>query len=124
MNYLRPVQQRAALLTLIAAPETPPRSETRLDGENPFAGLVVANLSPAVTEELGLAGGLTGVVVTKLEDGPARRLGFRPGDVIAELNGEEIDSVGNLAKMLSDGADYWLITVNRKGRLVRLQLEN
>ncbi len=124
VNYLRDSRQHAASLTLIAAPETPPRSETRLDGRNPFAGLIVANLSPAVTEELGLAGGLSGVVVTKLEDGPARRLGFRPGDVIAELNGEEIDSVRDLAKMLSDGADYWLITVNRKGRLVRMQLGN
>ena len=90
VNYLRAGTARAATVRLIAAPETPPRSETRLDGDNPLGGLVVVNLSPAVTEELGLEAGLSGVVVERLEDGPARRMGFRPGDIIAELNGEEI----------------------------------
>ena len=83
VNYLRAGMERAAAVTLIAAPETPPRSQTRLDGDNPFAGLVVVNLSPAVTEELGLEAGLSGVVVERLEDGPARRVGFRSGDIIA-----------------------------------------
>ena len=111
-------------MTLIAAPETPPRSQTRLDGDNPFAGLVVVNLSPAVTEELGLEAGLSGVVVERLEDGPARRVGFRSGDIIADLNGEKIDSVDKLSSLLAEGADSWLIAVNRKGRVIRLRLDN
>jgi Do/DeqQ family serine protease len=124
VNYLRTGRERAAAVMLIAAPETPPRSETRLGGNNPFGGLVVVNLSPAVTEELGLAAGLSGVVVERLEDGPAQRVGFRPGDIIAVVNGDEIDAVGKLSNMIFEGADSWFITVNRKGRVIRLQLEN
>jgi S1-C subfamily serine protease len=124
VNYLRDGKERVAAVRLIAAPESPARSETRLDGENPLSGLVVANLSPAVVEELGLAMGVEGVVIARLEEGPARRVGFRPGDIIAELNGVEVASVDQLVEVLSQGADYWVMTVNRKGRMLRLQLSN
>jgi Do/DeqQ family serine protease len=124
VSYLRSGREHVAAVELIAAPETPPRSETRLDGENPFAGLVVVNLSPAVAEELGLGMGHEGVAVAKVEEGPVRRVGFRPGDIIAELNDVKIASVDKLVEVLAEGADDWVMAVNRKGRMLRLRLSN
>ena len=39
---------------LAIAPEVPPRNVTDLAGNQPLAGARVANLSPALAEELGL----------------------------------------------------------------------
>ena len=41
-------------VTMVAAPETVDRATTLIEGKNPLAGMVAANLSPAVAEELRL----------------------------------------------------------------------
>ena len=56
------------------APETPPREETLLEGDNPLAGATVANLSPALAEELGIDDAWEGVVVVSVG---ARQRGAR-----------------------------------------------
>ncbi len=43
---------REVALALDSAPETTPRDERLIDGRNPFAGALVANLSPRLAEEL------------------------------------------------------------------------
>ena len=54
-------RQREASVKLVAAPETTDRAETLMEGKNPLQGMVVANLSPAVAEELGVPSSLSGV---------------------------------------------------------------
>ena len=64
-------------LRLAGPPETQPRDERQLKGDNPFAGALVANLSPRLADELHLAPELKGVVITKIRDGspaPGHRL--------------------------------------------------
>ena len=104
IEYQRGERARKPDASLIAAPETTAREETLLKGNTPFAGLVVANLSPAVAEELGLHRRSTGVVAADIKGGPARRI-FRKGDVILEVNGVTIDSVETLqcASVSGDG---------------------
>jgi S1-C subfamily serine protease len=106
---------------LIPAPETTARDETLMKGSTPFAGLVVANLSPAVADELGLPSGSTGVVATGIKGGPARRL-FRKGDVILEVNGVVIDSVDTLNEAINKSDGFWQFAINRSGRVIRMQL--
>jgi Do/DeqQ family serine protease len=113
--------RRESRMELIAAPETTAREETLIKGNSPFAGLVVANLSPAVADELNLASQASGVVAADIKGGPARRI-FRKGDVILEVNGIAIDSVETLNAAIASGAGYWEFALNRGGRVLRLQL--
>jgi Do/DeqQ family serine protease len=122
VKYVRDGKETDAPVLLVIAPETVPRSETKLDGENPFSGLTVVNLSPAVSEELGIDKAKGGVAVTDVGRGVARQLGFRKGDVIVDVNGQDIDSVETLSVILQEGADAWSVAVNRNGRVLRLRI--
>jgi S1-C subfamily serine protease len=123
ITYLRGGRPNTAEVKLIAPPEHPPRQETLVQGRSPFAGLVVANLSPAVADELGLRVSARGVVVLDVRGGPARRFGFRQGDVLSEVNGVTIETVASLSQILDRrGNGLWDIAVERGGRLLRVQV--
>ena len=121
VEYERDGKRTETRVKLVGAPETTARNETLLKGRSPFAGLVVANLSPAVADELGLDSTATGVVATEVKGGPARRF-FRKGDVILEVNGVVIDSVDTLNSAINESQGYWQFALNRGGRVLRLQL--
>jgi serine protease Do len=108
---------------LEVAPEEPPRQETRLSGRNPLSGLKVANLSPALAEELDQPGQWEGVVVLGVKRGtPARRTGFRQGDIILELNGREIRRIGDLEAEIEEERRRWRISIRRDGRVRTIKL--
>jgi Do/DeqQ family serine protease len=121
IEYQRGSLRNETRVDLVAAPETMNRDETLLRGKSPFTGLVVANLSPAVAEELGLPVQSTGVVATAIKGGPAQRI-FRKGDVILQVNGMSIDTVANLNQAVSTADGYWEFSVNRNGRVIRMQI--
>ena len=112
-------------VALLAPPEDPPRDATDLSGQHPFAGATVANLSPAVVDEMGLDGAAdAGVVILQLRGGAAAsRLGFRTGDIIAQVNGEDIASVSQLRSVLRRDAARWRITVIRAGRPLTMVID-
>jgi Do/DeqQ family serine protease len=122
VEFRRKGEEREAAVTLVAAPETTNRQETLIEGKTPLAGMVVANLSPAVADELGLPTGLSGVVAVDVSEGIARRF-FRKGDILLEVNGEAVASVDGLKTVLEAGADEWTIGVSRKGRKIRFRIE-
>lgn len=104
-------------LALEEAPEDPPRNQTVLGGQGPFIGLVVANLSPAVTDELGLDTTLEGVVVMGAKSrSPATRLGLRRGDIISKVNDFGINNVDKLRKVSKRDYRQWVIQVQRGTR--------
>jgi S1-C subfamily serine protease len=106
-------------IALVAAPETPPRDAREIDGSNPFAGATVANLSPAVAEEMSLAD-TSGVVILETKAySTARRLGLQPGDIILRLNGDAIRDVRQLAGLVSQRARAWDLTIRRGGQEFR-----
>ncbi len=108
--------ERHVTLKLIAPPETPPREVTEVGGANPLTGATVANMSPALAEELGLEAAPEGVFVIELKRGAmAARLGFRPGDRIVAINGEETGTVARLKAALARPAERWRVNLNRGG---------
>jgi S1-C subfamily serine protease len=111
-----------ARVKLAAAPETVERSETRIDDRSPLQGMVVANLSPAVAEELGVPTGLVGVIAVEIARGPAQRF-FRKGDVIVAVNGKAIASVDDLLAAVREDSGYWRISIKRQGRSLTLTLQ-
>jgi Do/DeqQ family serine protease len=122
IKYRRAGKEINAPVIMAAAPETIPRAETKVDGDNPLSGLTVVNLSPAVGEELGIDSIKSGVVVTGVGEGSGRRLGFRKGDVIVDVNDQHIDSVETLSDILAQEAQVWSLRINRNGRMLRLRV--
>jgi S1-C subfamily serine protease len=109
-------------MALEEAPETVPREEITLGDDSPFGGATVANLSPAVAEELGYRDEPKGAVITDIPRGSiASRYGFRRGDRVVEVNGTSIDTTKRLLGITSDRARYWEITIRRDGRTMRQQ---
>ncbi|MGE3829780.1 MAG: DegQ family serine endoprotease [Parvibaculaceae bacterium] len=121
LEYQRGSLRNETRIDLVSAPETIARDETLLKGNSPFSGLVVANISPAVAEELGLPSQSTGVVAADVKSGPARRI-FRKGDVILEVNGVQIETVASLNDAVNTAEGYWQFSVNRNGRVIRMQI--
>jgi len=114
IEYLRGGVSRQGSMRLTAPPERPARDETVLDGPHPFSGATVANLSPALAEEIRLDPMLTGVVVTEVvRRSAANRLGVQPGDIILGVNDESVDDVDDLESALSVGGRNWQVSVRR-----------
>ena len=101
-----------------APPEEPPLTPRRLAGNQPLAGAVIGNLSPAFAQDIGLDDTWNGVVVLEVpRNSTARRFGFRPGDILRVLNDWDIVSADALEKRLSEPLDSWALVIERGGRL-------
>ncbi|HWU63359.1 MAG TPA: DegQ family serine endoprotease [Ensifer sp.] len=120
LTVYRDGKEREVSLKLDRAPEIPPRDERRIDGRNPFAGIVAVNLSPRVADELQMPGDNTGVAIRKVEDGsPADQLGFAKGDIIVSVNGTAIEDTKTLAQMANSDPNIWRVEINRGGQRIR-----
>jgi Do/DeqQ family serine protease len=115
---------RAIKLTvpLETAPDTD-RNEIVLTTRSPFQGAKVANISPAVADELHLDADTEGVVVTDLADGGmAASVGFQKGDIILAVNNQKIAKTSDLEKATRESARVWRITVVRGGQRINVTL--
>jgi S1-C subfamily serine protease len=101
-----------------AAPATPARDEQTIAGRNPFTGATVVNLSPAVADELGVDTFARGVLVTRINGGPAAQVGLQPGDIIRAVNGQQIGAVRDLVAATSRQAASWQVTIERGGQQI------
>ncbi len=107
----------------IALPPDDGRGEGVIDGPNPMQGARVANLTPALADELQMDLMAKGVVVTAVTAGSqAARFGFQKGDIIRQINGETTLSVQRLRRSL-DEADQWKITIQRGNRVMQLGVQ-
>jgi len=119
LAYLREGKRRVARIRLDLAPEQPPRDRLRL-ARGALAGLVVERVNPAVIAERGLPLSARGLVVVALE-GPARRAGLEPGDLILAVDGRAAGAPRDLARALGDGRPS-VLEVERAGRRGRVRV--
>lgn len=121
LTVLNNGHEREASMKLARAPETQPREEKVISGNNPFAGATVANLSPRVADELHMpTDSASGVVIEKLKDNsPAYRLGFEPKDIIVSVNGAVITNTQNLEAVAGTEPDVWQVEIERDGQRIR-----
>ncbi|MFP6733811.1 MAG: DegQ family serine endoprotease [Rhodospirillales bacterium] len=123
LKYLRGGRPGRLKLTIAAPPEIPAAQTTELSGAHPFAGATIANLSPALADEIGADIMVRGVIIREVRRGStAERFRFQPGDIVAEVNGTEIKSVAKLQLILSRPARRWRLAVLRGGRVLRLSI--
>ncbi len=122
LGILRGGKEAKVTVALESAPETA-REELVIQARSPFMGLKVANLSPAVADELRLDPNAEGVAVIDIADGSlAQNLGFQRGDVIMQVNNEKIDKTRDLDRVARAQNRGWRITVMRGGQQISLQL--
>ncbi|OSQ36617.1 DegQ family serine endoprotease [Thalassospira mesophila] len=121
LTILRDGSKQDVSVPLEVAPETPARDETVVGGRNPFGGAKVANLNPALADELGVDTLMSGVIVLEVPGNSlARQARLKPGDLITEVNKTRIDSVDVLKKALRTGEKgrNWSIAVKRDGKIL------
>jgi S1-C subfamily serine protease len=107
---------------LETAPDTG-RNEIVLSGRSPFQGAKVANISPALADELHLDADTEGVVVTDLADGGAAAgVGFQKGDIIVAVNNQKISKTADLEKATREQMRIWRITLVRGGQQINVTL--
>ena len=118
LGMLRAGRELKTAVALQTAPETP-REEITLRSRSPFSGAKVANLSPALADELQLQHVDNGVVILDVANGSyASNLGFQRGDVIQEVNGEPIGKTRELEKATSVPNRSWRIVILRGGQKI------
>ena len=118
LTLVRDGRARNVPVRLVAPPETPPREMTQLGNGSILAGVTIANLSPALAQELG--GGLPdrGVIVTAVAPGaPAQQYGFlAAGDLIETVGGEPVATVSGVRRGIAAGGGALDFRVNRGGQ--------
>jgi serine protease Do len=106
-------------MKLAPPPEDPPRDPAVLEGRQPLSGAGVANLSPAVADELGLVEWRPGVIVTEVKAGSFAGRFVRPGDMILSVNGQDVKNVAELKKRIDAGVAS--VSIGREGMVSTVQ---
>jgi Do/DeqQ family serine protease len=105
-------------VALQGAPDQP-REQIEIRARSPFLGATVANLSPALADDLRLDTQARGVVIIAIADGSeAQSLGFQKGDVVVSVNNQKIERSGDLERIARSGGRQWRITINRAGQQI------
>ena len=105
-------------VALKTAPEIP-REEITIRSRSPFSGAKIANLSPALADELQLQNVEEGVVILDTDNGSyVSNLGFQRGDVIQEVNGEVISKTRDLDRVSKTPSASWRIGILRGGQKI------
>jgi Do/DeqQ family serine protease len=118
IGMLRKGRETTATVALQTAPETP-REEVIIRSRSPFLGAKVANLSPALADELRLDATSAGVVIVDVAAGsPAQNIGFQRGDVVVSVNNEAIARTGDLERITKAPTRLWRITLMRGGQQI------
>jgi len=80
-------------------------------------GLTVQDVTSDIAEQLGLAKGESGVVVTSVTKGsPAAEAGLEPGDLVVSVSNQQVESAENFREMLEKATpDKGILVLVRRG---------
>jgi Do/DeqQ family serine protease len=116
LGIVRSGRESRLAVALESAPENP-RNEVIIQARSPFLGAKVANLSPALAEELRLDSAAEGVAVLEVADGSvAQSIGFQKGDVVLTVNNEPIAKTADLQRVAAQPTRLWRVTILRGGQ--------
>jgi Do/DeqQ family serine protease len=119
VRYYRDGVARMASLR-VSLPPDDARDETTIAGRNPMQGARVANITPALADELQMDLTASGVVVVSIDDtSAAQRFGLRQGDVVRQVNNDRIANVAQLRRAL-ESTDGWRIILQRGDQTLNL----
>ncbi|MEC7792268.1 MAG: trypsin-like peptidase domain-containing protein [Pseudomonadota bacterium] len=121
VTFQRRGREKSARVDMLNAPEDPPRDGLVTDRRTAIPGLAVQTLNPAVVAEMGLPTGLEGVVITD-PGALGARVGLRPGDVVQQINGIDIQTTAQLEEALTDVGRRLDLGLIRGGQGMTLRL--
>jgi Do/DeqQ family serine protease len=123
LTVFRKGKRLMVALELVPPPDFPPRDITDLEGRHPLLGAKVANLNPALAAELGIDSDASGVMVLSVQrNSPAARYGFKPGDIVLEINEVRIAKVEDLKRFVEKLYDGWNLKLRRGNRLINVRI--
>ncbi|MBL8583441.1 MAG: DegQ family serine endoprotease [Rhizobiaceae bacterium] len=94
-----------------------------IDGRSPFAGAKVTDLSATLSQRLGVPVDSKGAAITEIvRRSPAAQVGLRPGDIIREINGEQMASAQDVVQAAGQNSRRWSFTIQRDGQILRQTL--
>jgi Do/DeqQ family serine protease len=115
---LRNGKDMRVAVALESAPDVP-RDELVINARSPFLGAKVANLSPALAEELRIDAKSEGVAVIDVPNNSvAARYGFQRGDVIVRVNDQPIEKTRDLERAAGESTHVWNVTIVRGGQRI------
>lgn len=124
VQVLRKRREKTLRLELKPPPETPKRDLRKLTGQHPLSGALVANMSPALADEVGLELFEQGVYILELEGrSHASRLGLKAGDKIISVNRQTVNTSQRLVTIMAQGVDSWTISLKRGGKVLKLVVD-
>jgi serine protease Do len=110
---------RDVSVKLMPPPEEPHRDVTQIAGSL-LAGVTVANLSPALAEELQVNETAGVIVLNVPRNSPAARLPLSVGDIITSIGGQPILTVAALEQVLTTAPGTVKLSIERGGRQVQI----
>lgn len=118
-------QLKAKLVEMVADKEAAAATPAEAGSSRQQLGIAVQPLTPEIAARLGLQGDTQGVVVSEVDpSGPAAEAGLKAGDVIMEVNRQQVKSANELKSGLDrQGSGPTVLLINRGGRSVFLSLQ-
>jgi Do/DeqQ family serine protease len=118
VGLVRQGKQITAQIALESLPDSP-LDKVEIKARSPFLGATVANLSPALADELHLDTQTEGVVIADVAEGStAQSIGFQKGDIVVSVNNQKIVIPADLDRIASAGGRQWRITIMRGGQQI------
>jgi Do/DeqQ family serine protease len=118
LGVLRGNRETRVSMPLETAPETP-RDELVVRARSPLAGAKVANLSPALADELRMDSSVEGVVIVDVPgNSPAAASGFQRGDILVTVNNEQINKTRDLDRVTQGSTRVWRFILLRGGQRI------
>ncbi|MBY0429175.1 MAG: Do family serine endopeptidase [Alphaproteobacteria bacterium] len=123
-TILRGGDKKDVTVKMIAAPRETVKSEVTLAGHTPLSGARIANISPAIAQDMGLPDGLEGVIILSVsKNSAAARLGLTRGDIVVGINNQEIKTVSDVNDALNHPSQAWRISINRGGNVITVVVQ-
>ena len=86
-------------------------------------GAKVANLNPALAAELGIDTDAKGVMVLSIQrNSPAAQYGFKPADIILEIEGQSVERVRDLERLVREPYNGWRLKLRRGNRELNVKI--
>ena len=118
LGIVRGGRESKVTVALETAPDRP-RDELTIRARSPFLGLKVANLSPALADELRLDVSAEGVVIVEVAEGtPAQNVGFQRGDLLLAVNDQKLARTRDLERAAEAGSRVWRVIIQRGGQQI------